>query len=642
MATWKWEPQSPVYGNYGNANQWTVNAGLSSLARESAQNSNDARPDRQPAELVYTFVRLSGAARAEFEDALRWADLRSHLRAMGAASEGAVTAGQIRAGLEALDSAEAIVLLRIADYGCHGLTGPEFTDESSAKDYGNFIKLCRLDLFSGKHQAAGGSFGLGKAVYWRFSRLQTVLFNSVLAGSEAVDGRTRNRLFGVNQGVVHELDGVGYQGRGYFGMPGRGGHIESIWGDDELVRRLHLTRSDPRPGTSALLVGFYDPDQPDRGLGGVQEIRLLARELRKGVEENFWPLLTRGGLKVRIEIEDGDERYAETVDPEDTYTELVRALRRFDAGDVDETLDGPYSVVARDVPITVSRRKTDIPHDQFVHQAKLVVTLSDAQPDSLENRVCLFRSPEMVVQTIDREFESTTYHAFLVAGAAIDPGAASDEQIRADDFLRFAEPPAHDRWIPGKGSRQASQANLNAHYVMPWVPNLRNIEKEVVNVLIELFGAPPPKPGEPPAAVLRHLRFLQGGQGRGPARSTAPRKPAAEIIDWRVENGRWHVTFEVRAKNRDAGWAVQPALALVGFDGGHDLVEWESLTCMSSGARLVDGTLEIAPAPRGRFVKVTVQGRSIRDLPIPAEESAVEVVLRGTGPLLTTMGEEGR
>ena len=46
--SWRWETQSRNYANYGNANQWTVNAGLASLARESAQNSNDARLEWTP------------------------------------------------------------------------------------------------------------------------------------------------------------------------------------------------------------------------------------------------------------------------------------------------------------------------------------------------------------------------------------------------------------------------------------------------------------------------------------------------------------------------------------------------------------------------------------------------------------------
>src|SRR3954451_13280369 len=80
---WKWEPQSRTYGNYGNANQWTVNAGLSSLARETAQNTNDAREEQGAPELVYTFIRLTGDHRAAFLDAVGWEDeLSPHLGAM--------------------------------------------------------------------------------------------------------------------------------------------------------------------------------------------------------------------------------------------------------------------------------------------------------------------------------------------------------------------------------------------------------------------------------------------------------------------------------------------------------------------------------------------------------------------------------
>ncbi len=92
---------------------------------------------------------------------------------MADAATGAVTAGQLQSGLKALRSAEPLTLLRIADYGARGLIGPEFA-EGDPKAYGNFVKLCRLDLYSGKDKTSGGSFGLGKAVYWRFSRLQTV------------------------------------------------------------------------------------------------------------------------------------------------------------------------------------------------------------------------------------------------------------------------------------------------------------------------------------------------------------------------------------------------------------------------------------------------------------------------------------
>src|SRR5688500_14025099 len=123
---WRWERASRAYGNYGNANQWTVNAGLPSLARESAQNTNDARGDRQHAELVYTFLRLTGKERRDFEEAVGWSDLRRHLGAMAAASTGAVAAGQIRAGIKAVQESDSLLLLKVSDYGCRGLHGPEF------------------------------------------------------------------------------------------------------------------------------------------------------------------------------------------------------------------------------------------------------------------------------------------------------------------------------------------------------------------------------------------------------------------------------------------------------------------------------------------------------------------------------------
>jgi hypothetical protein len=628
---WKWDRASRSYGNYGNANQWTVNAGLTSLARESAQNSNDARFNDAPGELEYTFIRLTGEQKAAFEAAAGWhSGLLPHLDAMADAAGGAVTAGQIKAGVEAVRSNNALLLLKISDFGCRGLNGPEFPEDGvPTEEYGNFIKLCRLDLFSGKDEAAGGSFGLGKAVYWRFSRLQTVLFNSCLSANDAVGGMTTNRVFGVNQGVIHALDGATHQGRGYFGVPDEHGDIASMWSDPTTVRALHLDRDDTRPGTTALLLGFYDPDSPDRGLQGGHELVKLAGELRQGIEESFWPLLTRGRMKVSLRVvDDGDTLLDEVVDPEDTYTELVRALQRFDRGDLDETLDDPYSVVVRDIPIKISRRKDGVhDHEAFVHQAKLVVTASDAQADSLENNVCLLRRPEMVVQTIQRPFEGRAYHGFLLAGASIRPDAPTEQDMLADDFLRYAEPPAHDRWIPGSGRKQASQANLTGRYVAPWIPNLKGIESSVLDALFDLFGAPPPTENRGPEAVLKHLRFLRGEPGKGGRGVSAPRRPEIIVTDWKVIDDRWDVTFEIVARNQPTGWLIEPHLRFLGLDGRGHTVPWEEPLTVVSGGEMHGTTVRIPASERGRKLKAVIRGLSTDDLPIPAREAAIDVVV---------------
>lgn len=630
---WQFERQSPAHANFGNANQWTVGAGLTSLARETAQNSNDAALPGGAVEIVYTLIRLTGDDRRAFENALGWeTGLKPHLDAMRAASRGAVSANQLIDGMESLRHAESLVLLRVADYGCRGLGGPEFAD-GDPDDFRDFVKLCRLDLFSGKDAAAGGSFGLGKAVYWRFSRLQTALFGSRTADG---DGRGRTRLFGVQQGVSHHRDGVPYQGRGHFGVVADGEDlVRSHWADDELVAALHLSREDDRPGTSALIVGFFDPEDPTSALDGRRDLTRLATELRQGIEESFWPALARGRMSVRIDVvDDGVLVQQDRVDAEETFTELVGALRAYDEGRTQETLEEVGDVVVRDVPIRVPRRRRP-DHPAFEHTAKLVVTLSDDLKDSLENQVCLFRRPEMVVETLTPPpVEGAMFHAFLLAGGAKDPDSPTVEDLRADDFLRHAEPPPHDRWIPRSGRKQVSQVNLNGVYVAPWRRNLTDIELDVARALQDLFGPLPPPPDTAPLSVLKHLRFLRGqpgeGGGRGPA---APRKPTVTMDSGWVEDGRWVVDFTVRAQNRDEGWAVVPELALVGLDGSRRHVAWDGpLEVLSREGGAADGRVFLPAKANARVVKTLVRGVSTADLPIPAEESAVEVVLGALGP----------
>jgi hypothetical protein len=608
---WDWEAQSPAYANFGNANQWTVNAGLASLARETAQNSNDARIGSEPADLVYTFIRLTGERRRDFESALAWDDqLRPHLEAMRASAKGAVASGQLVAGLDALHRSPALVLLRVADHGCRGLAGPEFADDDP-DTFGDFVKLCRLDLFSGKDAAAGGSFGLGKAVYWRFSRLQTVLFNSTVQPGHGSDGHTRNRLFGVQQGVAHRQDGKAYVGRGYFGVTSAvNGAVESTWADEGVVESIHLGREDARPGTSALVVGFYDPDDPDAGLDGRKDLLRLAGDLRAGIEESFWPALARGRMRVRIDIEeDGRRVHSEQVDAAETFTELVHALHSVDTGDLAESLDEPGAVVVRDIPIRIPRRRVP---DQpaFDHVAKLVVTLSDDVRDALENKVCLLRGPEMVVETIENPMEGRTFHAFLLAGEAKVPGEADPLDTRADDFLRFAEPGQPDRAL--RGPLEAEPPGHRDRSALRTARPLRAARAAAGH------GAEvgPQAPAVPAS---------RGGP-RGPS---GPRKPTVTVESGWIEDGQWVVDFWIRAQNRPGGWSMRPKFALVGLDGSLSTVEWAGpLEALSTEGTTAGTTVVLPHKPSARVVKVRVRGVSARDLPIPADESAVDVVLR--------------
>lgn len=634
---WQWRRQDGDYANYGNANQWTVGGGLGSLAREATQNANDARlPGDEPADLVFSFIRLTGADRLDFEEAMGWRTLADHIGAMGSAADGSATAGQLRKGLERVSARGDIVLMRVADYGCRGLTGQESASGTSGS-FGNFAKLCRMDLFSGKDEASGGSFGLGKAVYWRFSTLQTVLFHSTVLPGEGVRGHHVGRLFGVQQGVVHDVGGEYFQGRGYFGNPPSDSSqlVESTWGMTDLARRLRLERNDRRPGTSALIVGFADPDDDATATTTMTDLKKQAGLLGQGVAENFWPLIARDRLRVRIEIRDGDEVVqSSVVDPGETYTELTQALRRYDDGDTAADLLEPGDVVVRDVPISVSRR-TDAgaAHSAFQHTAKLVVTLSDSSEASLENRVCLLRRSEMVVETIPAAYEGHRYYAFLLAGAAVSRDHPTVEDAHADDFLRFAEPPAHDQWIPRTGRGQASQVNLGSHYAQPYKKNLTDLKFAIERELRSLFGPPPVAADRPPTSVLRKLSFLRsdeetiGGTSSGSIGGSA-RKPSVRVMEARLADGRWHLQLEVRATNRTQGWAIVPMLSLGGFDGSPLLLSFEDLA--SPEGAIADGVVMLPHVTGKRVLRTVVSARS-GPLPVPPEETAVAVVLTQKG-----------
>ena len=148
----------------------------------------------------------------------------------------------------------------------------------------------------------------------------------------------------------------------------------------------------------------------------------------------------------------------------------------------------------------------------------------------------------------------------------------------------------------------------------------------MLEALFTLFDAPPPADAKGPERVLKNLRFLAGPPGSGGTGTASGRKPAVLLTDWYVQDDAWHVTFEVTARNRPQGYDVDPALRFVGLDGRATPIAWATLEVVSGGTSQGD-TVHLEGTPRGRKIKTVVRGRSVTDLPIPAAEAAVDVVI---------------
>jgi hypothetical protein len=169
--------EAKEFGYYGHAALEELNdnrnSGIDLLVREAIQNSADAAPQRKGlARIEFEYKDFSVASLKNILDSKtlrRWGDL-------GKPIEG--------------------VSLAIRDYG-DGLSGPASFSEVKKDNHnrpleslGNFIKLTKTIGQAQDRQKAGGAFGVGKTIFYRISELP-VMFYSRFKGE---DERYHERL----------------------------------------------------------------------------------------------------------------------------------------------------------------------------------------------------------------------------------------------------------------------------------------------------------------------------------------------------------------------------------------------------------------------------------------------------------------
>ena len=265
-AVWKWRTAPPDGGrDYGNSNVFATPPDLETLVRESAQNSLDAKLDgSRRVVLRYRLIELDKSTEEyeRFAAALSFERLLAHVEA--ASRTQSKIGRRLSRGLEDINESDRLVLLRIDDYGTTGLFGAE---TPHGEEVNPFAALVRNNLDSSKASAsAGGSFGLGKAVNWRCSKISTVLMSSHISPSKLHDGAKRGlRTIGKAELTWHQIEESEFAGPGWFSREGTSS--ESMYLSAAAAEALQLDRSD-RPenledkeatGTSILVIGFEDP-----------------------------------------------------------------------------------------------------------------------------------------------------------------------------------------------------------------------------------------------------------------------------------------------------------------------------------------------------------------------------------------------
>jgi RNA polymerase primary sigma factor len=605
--TWYHRPGYPDGGReLGNAAAFAFDADVQVLARETCQNSLDERltGNGRPVRVRYTLHELTGEHLDDFRDAILWNDLFPHYSAVSELAGNQKVGRVVDAGVRDMYEKGRLVLLRVDDYNASGLTGDDYAD-------GKFAAVVRRQLESLKSgRSAGGSYGLGKATLWATSALGLVLINSTL--SVPHEGRTERRMIGRLELPWREVDGRPYAGPAWFGRPdpdSPGAEVaRSWWADEETVARLHLSRDSDEPGTSFLIVGAHDvasleasyadrddDDVDEAGDEDTRDIKRMHKRLVEALGRDFWAAMTGGGgrlplleVSVRALRNDGEVVVEETkVDPTVEQPSRTRALRAYYDGTTVDRLTEAGQVAARSVPLKLPL-SGGASGTLGTHQAVLLVTEAAGDEDRPINQVHSLRGNRMTVKKAtvpNLPLGTNPFQAVLLVGEAA--GESVPFAKEAEEFLRAAEPPEHDRW------GQTEELSLR------WSPSayrrINRLTTEVNRAIRELVARPKRTGREGGEALRKALTVRSRPKAKVPV---GPVVPVLDKLDAEVgEAGEWRITAEVSVPRGDEIVPMVPVALLDVRSGGRPKLDWAELEAVE-GCELDGGMLRFTPGAR--------------------------------------------
>ncbi|GAA1840599.1 hypothetical protein GCM10009772_17820 [Pseudonocardia alni subsp. carboxydivorans] len=386
---------------------------LTVFVRETAQNSWDARLPDRPTTFRLELTTVSPTHRPNWERLLSPPANREE-----------------NLGIGKLVRTSNLRLLSVVDRGTKGLGGPTRADELAVdrRDWVSFV--LNVGEKRDTHQG-GGTYGYGKAVLYRLSKVGTIL---VYTRTEGPGTGLESRLIGI--AMRSSFDGREsptdetrpFTGRHWWG-DAQEGYVEPLRGPDadSVARQLGLQPfADDESGTTLVVL---DPDLDD-----FEEIGDAARHLADTIAWQLWPIMLpeRGDNRLVAEVRASGATFP-VPDPADTYplemfVDAYRAQR-----------DGDGQVLECGNP----RRKlgTFAVENRFVvpmapGSASLAAECAGVPGDP--HHVCLMRAPELVVRYLEQTETGSVNRAYAGVFRAVDD---------LDDVFAAAEPPTHDHWV---------------------------------------------------------------------------------------------------------------------------------------------------------------------------------------------------
>ncbi len=296
----------------------------------------------------------------------------------------------------------------------------------------------------------GGTYGLGKTVLWKNSRLRLVMFHSALA-SPYIDRNGKShwkRFFGHMRLPGHDIGHQAYKGEGFWGDR-QGDVTYSVLDEhaDQAAERLGMiTRQKHHAGTSILVVDFDDPDVDDEN---EEELDTVER-ICESAELYYWPAMWDGRLRVRARAE-SQKPDAWKIAP-GSRPELGPFVEAYTAAKMNK-MKGAITVATHELNVPKGPNASDSETaSKIVICTNLKTEDSDA-PNTNINKTALIRGAGMVVgyQRIGRPgFGGNDFWAVVLGGKSCPDylGLSVKEKERCEQLLASSEPVTHDIWTP--------------------------------------------------------------------------------------------------------------------------------------------------------------------------------------------------
>ena len=546
----------------GDLTSYVFRPDLDTLVRETIQNSNDQSIDSGRVEVVFEFHRLEGSAKSALLAGLGWEQLAPHLE--GVASSASLMKGDVQTCLDEVEAPLTVLVVR--DLNTKGLYGSE--DDTD----GNFAPLCRHRLVTTDDKAkGGGSYGLGKTVLWSFSGVSTVLFASRPYKRSAGQGALRF----IARSVLpyHLVGNTKYSGSGWLGRssdePDRNRAV-SMWDGaaEAQILETPLGLSADSTGTAILIPFFREPKQD-----GERDLISVAADTLRSIDKWFWPSLVKGTLSARVEVYDGGDlvHSSSASASVDEVAPFVAALAEDEL--VEHAIE-PDELAERMLPMAVPQRREEaLPTEDLSGHFRLRVLRADPTDPShpLSNRIAFMRGAGMVVKYhTPKQMPLDGGRFFGVLEAGLAHGTTPSDEV-TDEFLRAAEPPAHDTW-------EGSTNRLNSEYKAGANARLKELHAAVDAAVLEICRSTPPESADGPDRLKK--LFPIGKDGPKPK----PRLPGVTVTipEASVADGTWRASIQIHRNGDDRLWNAVVTLrtdAESGIGTGLRIIKAESEDC---------------------------------------------------------------